>query len=105
MTTKIARYIQTPRIAASRALARTLTAELPYDLRDQEIELNARMTIKVTENFTRELAHILLVERTAGTIVVGGTVPGMYDGLKAYAEEISLPDAVQQNPLFRRFPE
>jgi hypothetical protein len=103
MTTMTIHHIQTPRISASRALARTLAADLPYELRDQDVELNARGTIKVTENFTRELAHILLVERTAGTIIVGGTVPGMYEGLKAYAEEISLPDAVKQNPLFRRF--
>ena len=71
--------IMTPYVAASRKQARSMVKELgisPGDI----VEINARNTCTVSGSFTDELI-VALMEENAGSVLVRGTIPGMFTGI------------------------
>lgn len=90
-TTERYHQIKTPRMAVSRKLARMLAFAInvqPGDI----VEVNTRETTDVTSTFTDELVIALLDECQASQILVRGTVPGMFSGIKASSLEHGFRD-------------
>lgn len=92
--------IMTPYVAASRKQARALVKELgisPGDI----VEVNARNTCTVSGSFTDELV-IALMEEQAGSVLVRGTVPGMFSGIQDSAAVLKAPFSLESIPFTQR---
>lgn len=85
-------------------MARKLVSELDLAPGDT-VEINARHTDVVTGSFTDELVIALLTEKEAGQILVRGTVPGMFSGIKENSLKHGYDESsVEAIPLSQRPP-